>query len=400
MAQLLCRTLGGVSPRGKARVYFACHPQDHKGNFQEITDELLKHCDCAIYYYEEAPELDEDYYLNLSQMQLMVMPVTSRLLYMPCRAMDVEFPYAVEHHIPVLPLMQEQGLETRYQEKFGDLQFLDQGNRDATAIPYEEKLKKYLEAVLIGDELAAKVRAAFDAYVFLSYRKKDRKFAQELMRLLHRDSRCRDIAIWYDEFLTPGENFNDAIRAALEKSGLFVMAVTPNLVNETNYIMTTEYPMAKAAGKPILPAGMQPTDPETLRQHYDGIPDTVDPQEEGALTDAVIRALRDLAVRENDSDPQHKFFVGLAYLSGIDVEVDHAYAVKLITSAAESGLTEAVEKLVSMYENGEGVMRDYDIAISWQEKLVDQARREYAQNKTEESAFRYYRRLYEIGQAS
>lgn len=400
MAKLLYKTRGDTTPKGKPRVFFACHGEDFRGYFQEITEEILKISDCAVYYYEPGEvALDEDFYLNLAQMQLMVMPVTTRLLYTKNRAMDVEFAYAAKHHIPVLPLMQEPGLESRYHEKFGDLQFLNKYNNDPTAIPYTEKLKRYLQAVLVGDELAEKVRAAFDAYIFLSYRKKDRKFAQELMRLLHRDPQCRDIAIWYDEFLTPGEDFNDAIRAALEKSGLFVLAVTPNLVNETNYIMTTEYPMAKDAGKPVLPAEMVPTDPEALRASYDGIPKSVDPRDEGVLTEAMQAALRELAIRENDADPRHNFFIGLAYLSGIDVEVDHERAVSLITGAAESGLTEAMEKLVNMYETGEGVKRDYMIAVSWREKLVAQARSEYEQCKTEACAARYFVCLWYLGDA-
>lgn len=394
MANLLYKTRGNMSPQGKPRVFFACHGEDFHGYFQEITDEILKISDCAVFYYEPGEvALDEDYYLNLGQMQLLVMPVTTRLLYTKNRAMDVEFAYAAEHHIPVLPLMQEAGLESRYHEKFGDLQFLDKHNGDPTAIPYAEKLNRYLQAVLVGDELAEKVRAAFDAYIFLSYRKKDRKFAQELMQLIHRSPLCRNIAIWYDEFLTPGEDFNDAIRAALEKSSLFVLAVTPNLVNETNYVMTTEYPMAKDAGKPILPAEMAPTDPETLRKSYDGIPSSVDPRDQEAL----LSRLRALALRENDRDPQHNFFIGLAYLSGIDVEVDHDYAVKLITSAAESGLTEAMEKLVHMYETGEGVKRDYMTAISWSEKLVAQAKSEYERYQTESCATRYFLCLRRLG---
>lgn len=50
-----------------------------------------------------------------------------------------------------------------------------------------------------------------DAYVFLSYRKKDRKHAKELMRLIHANRFCLDIAIWYDGFLAAGEDFNAAI---------------------------------------------------------------------------------------------------------------------------------------------------------------------------------------------
>lgn len=179
MAQLLYKTRGQSNPKGKPRVYFACHDRDFQRFFEEITDAVLTISDCAVYYYApgDVPQ-DEDYYLNLGQMNLFVMPVTSQLLELPGRAMDVEFPYAIEHHIPVLPLMQERGLSEQYKKKFGDLQFLDPYNTDPTAIPYAEKLKKYLDSVLIGDALAEQIRAAFDAYIFLSYRKKDRKHAR------------------------------------------------------------------------------------------------------------------------------------------------------------------------------------------------------------------------------
>ena len=399
MAELLHKTLGGVSPRGKARVYFTCHPEDHNGYFQEITDELLKHSDCAVYYYEEEPEQDDEYYVNLERMQLLVMPVTTRLLYLPNRAMDVEFAYAMEHHIPVLPLMQEQGLEDQYAEKFGNLQFLDKGNRDITAIPYEEKLKKYLTAVLLNDELTAQVRAAFDAWIFLSYRKKDRKAAQALMRLIHRDPRCRDIAVWYDEFLNPGEDFNDAIRTALEESQLFVLAVTPNLLETGNYVMREEYPEARKAGKPILPAEMEATDHDALGRDFPGMPEPLDPGTDGKVSGAVLDALGALAVRENDEDPQHNFFIGLAYLSGLFVEKDHERAVRLITQAAEARLTEAMEKLVTMYETGEGVERDYLIAITWREKLVELARQQFERTRSAEDGYTYFGRLWDLGDA-
>lgn len=396
MAQLLYKARGDILPRELPRVYFACHPEDRKGCFQEIVTDILKISNCAVYYYEGEPELDEDYYLNLSQMNLVVMPVTSRLLYMPCRAMDVEFPYAVEHHIPVLPLMQESGLEQRFNEKCGDLQFLEKHNSDPTALPYDEKLKKYLEAVLVGDELAERVRAAFDAYIFLSYRKKDRKLAQELMRIIHRSPLCRCIAIWYDEFLTPGESFNNSILEALDKSDLFVLAVTPNLVNEVNYIMTTEYPMAKKAGKPILPTEMEATNPDALRSNYDGIPDSVDPADEEQFTKLLLDALCALVKRENDNDPVHNYLIGLAYLAGIDVELDHDYAVKLITAAAETGLTEAMEKLVTIYTSGEATAQNYRKAIPWQKELVEKARLRWLENGCQENISCYIHRLQEL----
>ena len=59
-------------------------------------------------------------------------------------------------------------------------------------------------------------------------------------------------------FLIPGENFHDSIAAALEQSSLFALAVTPNLVNEPNYVMSIEYPMAKEAKKRCFPLSWFP----------------------------------------------------------------------------------------------------------------------------------------------
>ncbi|MBQ3499464.1 MAG: toll/interleukin-1 receptor domain-containing protein, partial [Clostridia bacterium] len=274
MERLKFKTRGMRSPQGIPRVFFCGHPKDFDRLFESVSDEILAKQNCAV-FYDSTPdaERDEQFYLDLKQMQLFVIPVTSELLYIENTALSELFPFAIENHIPVLPIMQESGLDKVFNEKCGDLQYLDKTSTDITAISYDEKLEKYLSSVLIGDEMAEKICNAFDAYVFLSYRKKDRKYAQELMKLIHKNDFCRDIAIWYDEFLTPGENFNDSIKAAFEKSGLFVLAVTPNLVNEVNYVMTTEYPMAREAGKPILPAELVETDKSLLAEKYEGIPD-------------------------------------------------------------------------------------------------------------------------------
>ncbi len=365
MSGFLYKTRGGSSPQGKARVYFCCHPDDFERYLQPVCDEILQKQNCAVWY--DAAGGRGDFPLDdLGGMQLFVIPVTARFLKEQNRARDIEFPFAMERHIPVLPLLQESGLEALFNQVCGDLQMLDKNNRDKTALSYDEKLEKFLASVLVGDELAARVRDAFDAYIFLSYRKKDRRYAQELMRLIHKNDFCRDIAIWYDEFLTPGENFNDAIADALRKSRLFALAITPNVVNEPNYVMSIEYPMARDSEKPVLPVELAPTDREALAESYAGLPECIRKDDEGALAES----LRRIAIRENDSSPEHTFFIGLAYLAGIDVEVDHGRALSLITGAAEGGLPAAARKLAAMYRHGEGVGRDYRVALSWQQKLA------------------------------
>ena len=361
--KLIYHTRGDSSPQGKSRVYFTGHPADMPVYMSDIFADILKTQNCAIYYDEEPLSVtdQEDLLRELEQMQLIVIPVTSRFLYQPNRARDVEFSFAMEHHIPVLPLMQEDGLESSFNEQCGDLQMLNKHDPDPTALPYEEKLEKFLASVLVGDEMAEKVRAAFDAYVFLSYRKKDRKYAQELMKLIHKNDFCRDIAIWYDEFLTPGENFNDAIAYAMGKCQLFTLAVTPNIVEPGNYVMFLEYPEAKKSGKPILPVELVPTDKEVLQKSFRDIPPCADAHDESALSAALLEAVQKLAIRENDGSLEHNFFIGLAYLNGIDVE------------------------------------RNYYTAVGWQEKLVNLWQVRYRESGTERDGLDWVSALWTLG---
>ena len=115
--------------------------------------------------------------------------------------------------------MIESGVDSVYArpDKFGKRQYLDSLTTDPTAVPYAEKLKKFLHSVLVDDETEYRIRRAFDTYIFLSYRKKDRRFANDLMRLIHKDPLCRDIAIWYDEYLVPSEELTKTSEKHLKR---------------------------------------------------------------------------------------------------------------------------------------------------------------------------------------
>lgn len=392
MSELIFKTRGGFSPQGLPKVYLCCHRADLARYAAPVTKQLLKAGNYAVFYYEGEPA--EDWQTQLRQMQLLVLPVTTRLLRETCHAMEA-FSFAVENHIPVLPLMQEPGLEQLFNEVCGDLQFLDPHAADATALAFDDKLKTYLDSVLVGDELAQQVRTAFRGYIFLSYRKKDRKYAHQLMELVHGYDFCRDIAIWYDEFLVPGEDFNENIRHYLSRSDLFLLNVTPNLVCEENYVAAYEYPAARAQGKPILPVETVPTDGALLQQIYPQIPAPI-PAGDGAL-DAALAAC--FGEDPSEEDPRTQYHLGLAYLSGIDVEVDHEKAAQLITAAAEADLLDAITKLVQMYQSGQGVARDYFAAITWQEQKIKLLGDRYAEDASEENLIALWDVLMKCGEA-
>lgn len=381
MATFSCKTRGNSSPERKPRVFFTCHPDDFEKCFDKICEDVFKTHDCAIFYTEDLnEEIGEKYKeSDLGQMNLFVIPVTFKLLSKPNRAMDSDFRYAKEKQIPVLPIMMEPGLDELYsqKDKFGELQYLNPFAHDLTAISYEEKLKKYLESVLISDEMAERIRKAFDAYIFMSYRKKDRHYANELMKMIHSHPEFRDIAIWYDEFLTPGESFRENIERMMKDSKLFALLVTPNLLEyvngEPNYVMKNEYPDAKKAGMDILPIEMEETDKGELRSKFDDIPDCVHLTEDEVFRNRLADTLSKIALSRNNDDPEHTFLIGLAYLEGIDVEVNIKRGIALITTAANAGLLAAMDRLYDMYNEGIYVDLNYHEAAQWGEKLTDYA---------------------------
>ena len=396
MAEIKVETKNKIDIEKKPRVYFTCHPDDFDKYFRTVCDGIFNTHDCAIYYTEDMTEAiaEADREVELGRNNLFVIPITFKLLSTPNRAMDSDYPYAVEHKIPVLPIMMEQGIDSIYSraDKFGERQYLAPYIQDETAISYAEKLKKHLDSVLISAEMAERVRRAFDAYVFLSYRKKDRRYANELMRMIHGSPNCRDIAIWFDEFLIPGESFRANIERMLDDSKLFALLVTPRLLEKSidengmerdNFVVSTELPIARSKkeekGTDIIAVEMEKTDEDGLAGI--GVTDCVYYRDE-AFKRRFADAVSKFATTENDT-PEHNFLIGLAYLDGIDVEVDRERAVELITDAAENGLSEAMEKLYRMYDEGIGVAPDYRKAVVWAEAYANYAAKNYGDNAAE-----------------
>ena len=116
MANFLYRTKGGSPAEGKPRVYFTCHPEDFDSSFDRICEDIFRSHDCVVYYAEDMIHSipKEDRETDLGRMNLFVIPVTLKLLLSPNRAMDEDLAFAKESHIPVLPILLENGLGIIY----------------------------------------------------------------------------------------------------------------------------------------------------------------------------------------------------------------------------------------------------------------------------------------------
>lgn len=190
------------------------------------------------------------------------------------------------------------------------------------------------------------------------------------MHLIHSIPHCEEIAIWYDEYLVPGENFNDSIKRMIHSCDFFSLVITPNLITEKNYVQEVEYPLALEKGKVVIPVEMSTTDESILSMQFINMPPIIK-GDEGEICKKVDEIVNNTVNSSSYDNPEHFFLIGLAFLNGIDVEVDYKKAFSLILKAANAGLIEAVEEVVSIYINGRGINRNVRQAIDWQKKIVE-----------------------------
>ncbi len=417
MSGINFKTKGDTTPRGKQKIWIAMHPADYSSAaFDSIVKSVLdKHDNCAVFFEEFSHKNKREILSAIKQAQLFILIVSKNTLTTPNDAIDVQFKFAINNNIPVLPIVIEKNLERLFAKKCGSIQYLDQCCEDPTAISYNEKLAKFLSSVLLGDEEIKAIKNAFDAMIFLSYRKKDREYAQELIRLIRKNDLFRDVAIWYDEYLIPAEAFDKQIETELKASDVFLLSVSPTISSKTldddgnesdNYVVRAEYPLAQKLKKPIIAATTNTKIVKNLDlKPFSELPPSLDANDTdnlcAVLSEAFTRSPihKHIALRTHDSDPEHVFFIGLAYLNGINVEPDYQKAIDLITQAAHSGLPEAMRKLIFCYHNGQGVERNFLTEIVWREALTKHFLNKYEESKTEKHAFEYGNELLELGDA-
>lgn len=382
-----------IAGTGPAKVLFTCHKADYDLYFEMLKDDLLEAATCTIYcFYDNDyyPKNMDDYATLIEQFNLIVIPVSFNFIIDESRSKNVDFKYAIEHRIPLLPILVQPNLYEEFNQ-LANIQVLDRTARDETQESYTSKLKKFINSVVVDDETAQRIRDAFDAYVFLSYRKKDRKYAQEIMSLIHQSDFMRDVAIWYDEFLTVGEDFNDEIATSLLKSKIMALVVTPR-INERynglgNYIIEKEYPMAIANEKVVIPIEAIATDNEEFHSNFPDAIDPVNKQNREKLEDIFRTTVFEKGVVVNN-DPTHLYYIALAYINGIDMERDIEKGLSILAEASELGGIEASYYLSDFYHDNEYYL-DLGKSLLYARKAFESAKAHFLNEKDDVALNQY-----------
>lgn len=375
-----CKVKGDFSPAGLQKIYFSYVDED-KNLIPIIVDDIWEIVDCAIYYHEEPPINEDidvvDFEMKLSEMKMFVIIVTTNYLTTNNWAKEKEYGFAVDNHIPILPIAMEPGLEALFLNKmnevcpgYGDIQLLKYHVSDRSELSYQDKLTRDIKSILFDTKDVDRIKNAFTSRIFLSYRKKDRVHAQQLMKIIHSIPSLQRTAIWYDEYLSTGEAWNNQIQDALDNSDLFLLMVTPSIVEPDNYVIREEFPVAKSKKMTIVPAqkDSQNFTVETekkLREYFPDIQTLVDGNNAGALEQALAEV-----ANVSDSTPETDYLIGLVFFNGIHVEKNTDKATSLIIATAKKGFPEAINKVADMYWNGDGLERNYERSIYFRKKNI------------------------------
>lgn len=375
-------TRDGALPNGKPWVCLCAMPEESPALLPGISKDIFQFCNCAIWYDDGVDTDPRELADAVALSGMAVLPVTAGLLDPECALRRVMLPLLQTHRVSILPVLDDPNLLDAFNAQFRNMQILDRHSDDRTAIPYAEKLERFLDAMLIRDDLAERVRQAFRGQIFLSYRKKDRSLALTLMKQLHRDPRFRDIAVWYDEFLTPGEDFNENIAQAIRSSDLFLLALTCSMVGEPNYVIETEYPCARDSGKAILPVELEPVDPSLVQQNFPGLPASV------SISEAPER-LTQLMGTPPQKTPEQDYLLGLAYLHGLHLERSPALGLALLEQSVQRGHAPAALHLACIQHLEDTPEERAERQRKWLGKYAALTSENYRQSPNRETAREY-----------
>ncbi len=204
-----------------------------------------------------------------------------------------EFFAAVRDGIRVIPILIEGNQNTidLVNMRLGKIQYIDATeNRDFAMTT--------LCAHLLAEE---RVVDRSLPSVFISYRKQDKKHLHDLVEKIKEYENFDKINLWYDEVIVPGENYSKSILREVDECDLFILVVTPNVLEPSNYVRKVEYKRAEAAGKRIIAIEAEKTDKSALKEAFASLSTPVGIKQSGAIFSVLTELIRNNKKSKNDS---------------------------------------------------------------------------------------------------
>ena len=404
---LKCITRGNVNPSGKQKIYYASTIED-KGGIYDTSRHILTYYDMAI-YYEEDGDTSKTSDAEICSMDCIILLLTEQTTKTRNDVVDRVLPLALKNRIPMLPLgiTPEVGPlvgELCELKRYPSLDVLFPNDDDKTKVPFRERLQNWMSKFMTGSEEHQRILENFQTRVFISYRKKDRQILRKLLSDIYHKADYRESLIWFDEYLTAGEDYNIEIQNMIDSSNLFIFLLTENMLEPDNYAIREELSRAMEKKKPILVIN-------TLNEIY-RIPQKIFEYKNELIFNIPIdsincsakdfseigNALSKILPKPMYSNLEEKleyiYLIGMAYYLGIGALKDEEYGLKLICHSAKNGLIEAMDRMVTILIQKYG---DYSSAIKYQKVITDYYRDIAIETEEDEDLECYLDKLEELG---
>ncbi|WP_024866420.1 toll/interleukin-1 receptor domain-containing protein [Butyrivibrio sp. FCS014] len=343
----------GRQLRKTERVYLCSCPEDIEAA-KEISGTIQQMYQADIWISKGAESSFDRGYLEAvlgGSFTMVALIVSGRLLGGSDAPFKDVLKAAVDLGIRILPIAIEPGVSARFSEVYGHMQVLDYCGSEAKA-----RLKHYIDGyvdlyTVIDDEGPA-IPELFSFHIFMSYRKKNLVQLTELMKKIRRWPEHLDTSIWYDDALVEGENYDDQILEQLKGSDVILLVMTPDVLEEGNYVLRCELPDARRFGKRVITFVTEETDPEALGKHSDFTGEVVYDLDALRL---ILKEEHDKAAgAENNLTDEAAYKLGLCYLAGNGTARDPMMGEIALDVAARSGHPYASARLGQiLFEKGD-----------------------------------------------
>ncbi len=314
----------------KPKVYICAHPQDLPIYKKMLTEQMQLLMWCDIYTDDELSTDRFVHYWMLRDMRFFLVPVTRRLLSENNMAMR-KVRFAREHQIPVIPWLMEDGLEKLFALRCSGMPYLRR----------EEPLDTFVKEFRMDRKTVLRIRDAFDGVVYLDAQPCDSRFVRQMQCLIHRCACCDNLG--FSPYPQPQEG------------QIYMLVLTEQMLKNPELALT-HYETAKALNLPTIAVMMYELDPKRIQDAFPWVSQVIDPYDEGELEYVLMDALELAGIRySSEMKPEQMYLLGLAFLNGVDMEMDRSRGIAYIRQAAYANWGEAKEKLTSLQHIGDGV---------------------------------------------
>lgn len=354
-------------------VLIICHPKQIPYYLSQVKDFIWERFTNITIWQTKSEIGDRNQFLKeVDQMDAVICIITDSLVSTSNKLGDDLLAAVIEKKYPFLPIVYGENMKQIVGQKYGHIHFAKCKEKKKIRFDVIEKFIKELSS---SDkkrnqwfEYSHKDIKYFSQSYFISYRKVDGKYIDYLQHRIHEETSLVDTQLWYDSYLTPGEDFDENLKKNIKKSSAVILVITPHLLEPNNYVLRIEIPFAKQCGKPVIGILMEETDLMAIRDLY-GVKKIYKLEEWASFTDI----LSDAGIPSPDVNfyPRHLYKLATAYIDGNDVECNMKIACELLYQAIHYKYLAAYEKLIEIktgkYEECQQQYKEFIMKISLME---------------------------------